>query len=226
MIVVDMGTWSWHVIAGTLYGNSRWGSTDSLCEQGSVLCMDSEVSIRRDRLPWYKANRDELSTATAHMRRLAHEWAHEATRRYSCIRAERGLEADDLVAMYAGPDDIIISLDKDLLTLPEWTYLIGPDLQPWGIERQQRRTKLPLAKGERWLTYQLLHGDRADNIPRLMYTRDRTTARHVFAQDSPLRAALEMMPERRVKESLACLLLPTPFFTDVDPIEEGLRRYT
>jgi hypothetical protein len=206
-IVVDMGTWSWFVVAGVLHGNSRWGATDALCEQGSVLCMDSERSLRSEWLPSYKANRAELSPATQHMRRLAREWAKEATKRYSCLVAERGLEADDLVALHASDGDVIISLDKDLLTLPEWTWLVSASLVPWGIEREQRKTKLPLAKGERWLTYQLLHGDVADNIPRLLFSKDRTTAKYVFSQEHPLLAAIDLLPEKRLKQSLACLLL-------------------
>lgn len=223
--VIDLGTWSWRCAFAIMKGHeTRWTETDKLCESGAILCSDSHASIRKQAYPWYKANRKNLPQVTMDIQKIAHEWDKQARARYSsCMRHEKGLEADDIVAMHYQPVDLVLSHDKDLLQLKD-AWLINTKMERWDITRQKCKT-LKLTQGERWITYQLLHGDVADNIARTLFSRDRYTAPWVFEQSSPLRAALMLLPEKLARQSLDCLLIPTPLATGADSVEEALRRY-
>lgn len=226
-IVIDGGTWSWH-IAGILNNGHGdwWTETDKMIESGALLCCDSHDSLRRKHVPMYKANRKNLPPSTMKLKRIADEWTRMAQTRYqdaNCLTVV-GLEADDVVALIYKATDMIISRDKDFLTLPD-AYLVTPTLIQWGIERQQAKTKVPLAQGERWLAYQILTGDAADGIPRLVHSKDRNTINSIMTLEHPLDMILQMFSEDTLRDSLNCLLLPTPLYTGVDPIDEARRRY-
>lgn len=223
--IVDMGTWSWKQASAISYGASKWAATDRLAENGAKFCCDSRNGIRAAAYPSYKANRKSLPAATLNLAILARDWMREARKRYDLIYMD-GLEADDVCATISALDNNpkILSTDKDYMQLPA-AELYGADLLPWGIERIQKKTKLPLRQGSVFLAYQLLYGDVSDGIPRALYSYDRTTGPYVFSCREPLIAAIEMLPEDVVRERLNLLMIPTPLFTGTDPIDEALHRY-
>ena len=200
---------------------------DNLMSQDTKLCFDSEYNLRMATYPWYKSNRGEfLPPVTKALKKLAKDWQKVIKNRYpsQCVE-EHGLEADDIVAMETAncSEAYIMSQDHDFLQL-KCAYLIDYHMQPWSVARLKQKT-LWLEQGERYLTYQLLHGCTTDTIPRTIFTRDRYTAPFVFSQQSPLRTALLMLPEELARRSLNCLLLPTPLYYGRDPIECALERY-
>jgi hypothetical protein len=225
VILVDVGYLSYHVTQSPEYYYEPWKLSDDMCEKGYILCMDSEQSIRRDKYPWYKSNRS--SPLDMPMRNEAHEWRREAVKRYgpSCCRAEAGLEADDLLGLYASPGDILITEDKDLLQLlgVNFVNLYGKE---WGIDRLRKYCKQPgFEQGEAFLAWQLCVGDGTDTIPRLLDTKDRTTIPSILKTVHPLRTVLDMVNLERAINHLNCLLVPTPLFTGEDTIKYVKERY-
>lgn len=195
-------------------------------DKGAMFFLDDPVNSRMVRYPWYKANRTTLDPRTAALKVLAKELQLWLTATYpnQCMQAY-GHEGDDLIAYAAlnGPDEghVIIGEDKDFLQLcGAWLWTVHGD--PWGIERLHKKTKLPLKQGRRFLAWQLLYGDLADNIPRRLFSKDLYTGPYVFSTDDPLSTAIEMLPEQQVRESLDVLLLPSPLLTGRDPIDQAL----
>lgn len=191
-------------------------------DKGALFFLDDPYNARMGRYPWYKANRTVLPPATVALKRLAKElqvWLVE-TYPNQCQQAY-GHEGDDLIAMGAGVGDVIIGEDKDFLQLCDaWLMTIHGDM--WGIDRLHKKTKLPLAQGRRFIAWQLLYGDIADNIPRRLFSKDLYTGPYVFSTPDPLATAIAMLPEQQVRESLDVLLLPSPLLTGRDPIEQAL----
>lgn len=109
-------------------------------------------NFRYNVYPLYKANRKDvpkpkwLQSVRAH---LVTEWG---------ATIADGVEADDLMGIdqvkYDG-DSIICSIDKDLLMIPGMHY---------NFVKQEFRTVSPL-EGMRHFYFQLIMGDKADNIP-------------------------------------------------------------
>lgn len=225
MWIVDVGYLSWKMAASVSYGGNPWELTDRIADD-ALFCCDSGTSIRQAAYPSYKSNRATLPEATQKLGALAYEWRTKARKRYA-FKYEDGLEADDLCAIAAAREyqPQIMSGDKDFLQLLGDVQLVGTDLLPWGIEKIQKKTSLPLDVGEKFLAYQLLFGDKGDGIPRAIPTKDRTTAPYCFRQEHPLVAAIEMLPEAMVVERLNLLMLPTPLHSGSNPIDEVLRRY-
>lgn len=216
---VDTGVWSWHVVAGQRYGKDPWKQTEGLIRLGAVFHIDSPASLRKQYAPWYKSHRSKFSDEMKARREAAHQWVFQLKERYPEHCNEiAGLEADDLIAIKARPGDRVLSLDKDLLQIDNGITLIDANLAKWTIAREQKKTKLPLAVGERWLVYQLLYGDTTDDIPRLLLSKDRETAKWVFAQKNPMGAALQVLPLDWARVNLNLLIVPTPLYYRVDPL--------
>lgn len=99
--------------------------------------------------PEYKANR-------AHLQKPRH---YSAVREYLCTQwnssVTDGYEADDAMGMAQDETTIICSIDKDMLMIPGWHY---------NFVKQEQRYVSPL-DGLRHFYYQLIMGDKADNIP-------------------------------------------------------------
>lgn len=222
---LDLSYWAWKVHSGRQYGKTEWFATDELMKNYDVtMCADSKYSIRKEAIANYKANRANPSPDVMRMRKEINLWIDKAIQRYENVKQVRGLEADDLLVLYAGHTEGIISEDKDLLQT-NYIKLVDNGMNEWGIDRVQKKTKLSLARGERWLTYQLLMGDVADNIKRSIPTKDRAIAPWCFNQKSPLRAALSIITEDTARNSLNLLLLPTPLWSGKDAIETALETY-
>lgn len=227
-LYVDAGGYSWTMCAKLKYISAKkiWEDVALLANQGAVFCIDSHLSIRKQHLKWYKAQRVDLGPATENLRACAFEFTKKLMKQYptQCISFQ-GLEADDLIACAEEPGDIIMSADKDMLTLGKHTWLMDFSMSTWGADRI--KTKLPIAKGNRWVTYQLMYGDTADNIDRLLLSRDIYTAKVVMAQPNPLLTAIGMLPPDLVRDQLRAIMLPTPLHSwpRRDPIDVALETY-
>lgn len=224
---VDFGGFSWTKCATMKYRPAKevWEDVDRQVENGDMFCMDSSNSLRKESLPWYKAHRSVMPPSTEYLRQCAWEFQKKFIDMYPrSVLAEHGLEADDLCALHQTPGDWIMSTDKDMLTLQQ-AALVDLSGLPWGCERI--KTKLPISQGNRWVTYQLLFGDVADNIQRLLLSKDIYSAKIIFAQANPLEAAIAYLPPALVREHLQAICLPTPLFVapNMDPIEWALEMY-
>ena len=116
-----------------------------------ILCFTDKDNFRKELYPQYKATRsgkkpELLGTVTDYLK-AKHEW-------YSVYR----LEADDVMSIFATseyvPDAVIVSIDKDMQTVP--AYLFNPDK-----DRAPRRIR-PLHADYFWMM-QVLTGDSSDN---------------------------------------------------------------
>lgn len=224
---IDFGGYSWTACAKMKYRPAKeiWKDVHKAVQNGDMFCMDSQHSIRKKNLPWYKANRIVQTPETEHLRACAWEFQNKFIKLYpDSVVAMSGLEADDLCALMASPTDWIMSTDKDLLTLTE-ANLVDLSGIPWGIERI--KTKLPVAQGNRWVTYQLLFGDPADNIQRLLPSKDIYSAKIIFQSANPLEAAISYLPPGLVRQHLQAICLPTPLYAapHLDPIDWALAQY-
>ena len=226
-LLVDVGYLSWNVCYGMQFGRDEWRDTDLLIDRGCKLCMDSRRSLRSEKYNWYKSNRNHLPAQTLILRKKAHKWVNQARERYPFdILEEDGLEADDVIALHYKTGDWIMTMDKDLAQLPDAVF-IDRKLEHWTIERLQNKKKLKVNTPEHWLAYQLMFGDVADNIPRLLLSKDRETAKFIQAQEHPLDWLMGgILPEKRVWESLDCLIVPTPLYTGIDHYSFLANRYS
>lgn len=218
-ILLDVGGYSWHAVQNLV----DFKHADSLYERGALFCIDSRVSIRKQNVRFYKAARELVNYQQSEMRKQAYEWQAVACKRYKCVGID-GLEADDVIALAYKEGDTIVSIDKD------FAQLIGVRLvdyyeTPWGFDRLQKKSKFHISTPGRWLTFQLVTGDNTDGIPRIPWTWDRTSIPWCFSRSNPLKAAIELFPTRRVEDSLNCLLLPTPLYLGLNPVEFALNRY-
>lgn len=84
----------------------------------------------------------------------------------------QGLEADDIVACWNifNPQDKIIGVDKDFFQLPNVEYVYYHDLKPYSVISCLGNLPQYLQKlaSRNFALYQILLGDVADNIPRLL----------------------------------------------------------
>ena len=215
----DMGMISYFCNTQPEFAFDPWALTDELVNDGIILCMDSEQSIRKDKYPWYKTNRLTDMTVEAIERRLQiREWRRAAVIRYPLnIRAIAGLEADDLCAMYASPGDTILTEDKDALQL-EGIKLVDIHGTEWANKRLEKLSKQGITQGERFISWQLCVGDNTDTIPRLLYTKDRTTIPAIMQTEHPLKTLLGMVNIDKARDHLNCLLTPTPLHTGIDSV--------
>lgn len=116
-----------------------------------------DSNYRRLFLPTYKSNRDKAEPSEedkrrADMIRLAWEYASLTFR----IEALPFAEADDLLGSQLLPGDIMVTIDKDLRTLPGWHFNPRKDAGPVLVSE---------AEASYNLHYQWLVGDSVDNIP-------------------------------------------------------------
>ena len=120
-------------------------------QQTSVaLCWTSADNFRKEIDPNYKANRsgerpDWLKEVT--------EWLKVNYHSYSVNR----LEADDVMSIYhtAGTNSVIVSIDKDMQTVPGMVF--NPD-------KDRRPRRITVGQADRFWMLQTLMGDRADGI--------------------------------------------------------------
>ena len=127
---------------------------DKFPKHGVYLVRGGKRTFRHDLWPEYKANRKDRRKPPGYGQFLA---------RIAEVARERGwshggfgnVEGDDVIGLLAGPQDIIVSGDKDMLTLPGSHY------------QAETGTLLVVTEWEADMAFykQCLTGDRADNYP-------------------------------------------------------------
>jgi len=150
------------------FGNfDQWQRTHG--EKVSIFAIDNTPK-RKEVYPDYKKGRN-----TGKSEILQDVWAlrdriNEEKQLPLC--SIEGLEADDLVACWGlfNPDHLIVGVDKDFFQLPNVGTVLYHNLQPYG--KNAAIEKLPVYLQElardNFALYQMLLGDIADNIPRLL----------------------------------------------------------
>jgi DNA polymerase-1 len=131
---------------------TEWGQ---LAKAGtSIICL-SDVDHRYFRhtvYPDYKGNRDDRK------RPAALSCAFEVIEKHCKTVRYEGLEADDVMGVLSGSehlsDPVIVSIDKDMLTIP------GKILNP---NKFRRPIKVSKQAADRMMLKQALQGDRTDN---------------------------------------------------------------
>tara|TARA_A100000172_G_scaffold69061_3_gene48998 strand:+ start:286 stop:1299 length:1014 start_codon:yes stop_codon:yes gene_type:complete len=115
-----------------------------------ALCWSSSGNFRKEVDPTYKANR---KGEKPFLYNEVSEWMKQNYESYAVDR----LEADDVMAIYhtAGTNSVIVSIDKDMQTVPGHVY--NPDK-----DRAPRR--ITVGQADRFWMLQVLQGDRADGI--------------------------------------------------------------
>lgn len=126
---------------------------------GACIALSSSSNWRKEVLPSYKSNRDELSKPVllGHLKQHLRD-AHGA-------ESVEGLEADDLVGIWATAFDdgfmdqrICVSRDKDFQGIPGFHHTLG-DLRSDGTPRVREVTEW---QAKRFHLVQCLSGDRID----------------------------------------------------------------
>ena len=112
--------------------------------------------FRRDVYAEYKGNRDDADTfkKPPHFTAVKERVLADPTLN---TFQEPNLEGDDLLGIYADEDDLILTIDKDLHTVPAYHV----NMQAVGAEPR----KVSRAEAYRFFLKQTLMGDRVDNIP-------------------------------------------------------------
>ena len=120
----------------------------------TIVCLsdDTHRYFRHDVYPDYKGNREDRE------RPKALSTAYDCLKEFYKTVQYEGLEADDVMGVLVGSteltDPVMVSIDKDLMTVP------GKLLNPNKMRRPARITK-PAA--DRMMLIQALQGDRTDN---------------------------------------------------------------
>lgn len=113
-----------------------------------IICLSDSMNYRRVLWPnIYKANRTGLKP-------VGISWFREVLRKHYTVLQEDGLEADDLMGLYCGPTDVIVSDDKDMGTIPARHRKIGVG----GFEDHD----VSEAQADWYHMYQTLVGDSCD----------------------------------------------------------------
>ena len=123
-----------------------------------IICLSDETHryFRHDIYPDYKGNRKDRERPAA----LTH--AYDCLKKNFKTTDRPGLEADDVMGILSGSPDltdpIIVSIDKDMLTVPARVF--NPD-------KMRRPLKVRKAAADRQMLTQALVGDRTDGYPGL-----------------------------------------------------------
>jgi len=139
-----------HVDAKAFFSGFLAETLEWLPDYKPVLALGSWVSFRRGLYPDYKANRRKYRKP-AGFRRLF-EWVEEQSPWES--RSLEHAEGDDVLGVLYEPGDVIVSTDKDALTLPG--FHLGVDGKIFEVTRQE---------ADHRFYAQVLTGDRSDNYP-------------------------------------------------------------
>jgi DNA polymerase I len=117
-----------------------------------VLCFGDSASFRYSLWPTYKANRKTNRKPAGYGKLL--EWAKESAEgRGWRVFTMAEVEGDDVLGLAYAPGDVIVSEDKDMLSLPGLHLRAGEFVE------------VSQAEADRWFFTQALTGDSADNYP-------------------------------------------------------------
>lgn len=222
--LVDGGYLTW---AYGGMGSKSWPSVRHLYSKksGSLICMDSQVSARKEFYPLYKSHRKE--------RRLEREAIFEKVKHFQAYVREDpslwkfevlGLEADDLVGVLGGSIPVIGG-DKDLLQIPgiNLSRITGEVLTCASFMGKQAKTLMAVAQNtpmEILLVLSLL-GDKSDDIPRLIPAGGLNTLAMILRDKNPWRVARSLYGDDLLR-NLYLAILPGPWCYDPTPSPEEL----
>lgn len=230
-MLIDASFWAWDRAYATWKAAQEnrliepFENLNTMMQPNTILAFDGKGSLRKDILPWYKANRHNPSQVSIELRIIAERLLLELKYHYPHQIFEiDGLEGDDIIAMMAKPGDLLMVNDKDFLQLDDSIIVTNFRAEMWGCERF-KAPLLHITRGEASLAYQLMMGDVADNIPRRWYHGKESLA-EVLKAKNPLYCAIAQLEPRLVRTSLAALMLPTPLHNITgDIIDMALERY-
>lgn len=125
---------------------------DTLPDHQPVLVFSDRISFRYGVWPQYKANRKKYRKPAGY--RSLIEWVHKAgpARGWDVVKLP-DIEGDDVLGVLYEEGDVIVSIDKDMLTIPGLHLRDGEVLQVNQLE------------ADRNFYTQVLVGDAADNYP-------------------------------------------------------------
>lgn len=226
--LIDGGYISW------CYGSSldRQTAWSPLLFRDALFLMDKGKPLRTEFYPEYKKKRVENRLLDPKKLELYNQvrkfqdeqiWGNDKL----CLGSYEGLEADDLVGLFAwiyGTVDLV-GIDKDLLQL-------GPYLKSYrrldetDVKLIDWITKLPkrLHYGIKW-SHRLvplilaLMGDKSDSIPRLVPPYKLDELHYVLSSKNPFLTALSEYGEQSVLRNLYISTLPYPGLFGVRPGE-------
>ena len=141
-----------HGDAQGLFQDAIGGIRDTLPDSRIVLAFGDRVTFRRGVWPKYKANRSK-NRRPAGYRQLV-DWVAKAgpARGWEVARLP-DVEGDDVLGILYEEGDVIVSIDKDMLTLP------GLHLRDGEVQEVSR------LEADRNFYGQVLTGDTSDNYP-------------------------------------------------------------
>ncbi len=216
--VIDGGYVSW------TYGSREfsWTIWSKARERyiGSILLLDSRNSLRKQFFPDYKSHREERLDEDKRARlKLMVRSFEKHLERDDGFRNVRflGLEADDLVALYAMRCKTlrVLGADKDLLQLNRERIHIeridGTELLVSDIHKKYPKTLSSYISEETDVLLTLaIMGDKSDDVPRLLGLRDFDTMIQILKSDRPFTTAHDIFG-LDFERNLALTVLPCPF---------------
>lgn len=127
-------------------------------KENAYMCISGDNNWRKTIMPTYKGNRESINMWIS--RPMILDFALQYIREnYKFIQHDM-LEADDLMGIYATDPDwfgderkVIVSIDKDLKSVPAWHYTPDKDFAPW----EQTIEEADALYRKQWLM-----GDRTD----------------------------------------------------------------
>lgn len=188
--------------------------TNSLFTSNLLWAMEGGKNLRRQDYYAYKQNR----TTTNHGLYVEQLRTH-INFYYPYVVKSVGYEADDLIACYITITENldVVGIDKDLLQIP--------NIKLSYIDKNQQvalKSITPNMVGKRllhyigdnispyqWLLFQILNGDKSDNIPRIIekHSNGLNTIVTLLESQSPFSSAYELIGENFVT-NLKLILLP------------------
>ncbi len=125
---------------------------EALPDHQILLCFGDRTSFRYSLWPNYKANRKANRKPAGYGELM--KWAKEsAAGRGWFVATLPEVEGDDVLGLACQPGDVIVSEDKDMLSLPGLHLRAGEFVE------------VSQAEADRWFFTQALTGDSADNYP-------------------------------------------------------------
>lgn len=235
--LVDGGYLSW--VYGTRDGSQEeWDRARGWYGQhlGSIILMDHTVSNRAELDAAYKSRRiirRAEDPAKAAMRKKVHDFAvRDIINDFNLYTlAWPGLEADDLVALFAIRSNnrpiSIVGVDKDLLQLPfTWVKMKKINDERVFIANYARR--LPQAirgyvrRGRDVLLCLALMGDKSDSVGRLIPPRDFQQMIELLHHPRPFRQAARWFGSSEVGRNVYLTVLPGPWVYNPFPSPEAV----
>jgi hypothetical protein len=221
--LVDGGYISWTY--GPL-GFQSWNPyrKNYIGKTGTLICMDSDQSLRKEYYPLYKSHRverREKRQETHEMVLIFKETLHEDP---SLNLVEfTGLEGDDILALLAPRFRLpVTGTDKDLLQLKDVriTRVDGSPVTMLNIQKREPKYIQPYIRThEDVLLILTLMGDKSDDIPRLIPPRQLEIMTNIMQSRDRWKIARSIFKDELLR-NLCLAVLPSPWCFDPVPSPE------